>query len=526
MFRLMLLDDEEIVIKGIQKVYDLPSYGFEVVGAFSNPVKALEQFDTLQPDLIITDVKMPGMDGLEFSGLIKKRSPETELVILSGYDDFSYAQAAVKLGVSDYLLKPLKKDDFITMLRQMHEKIEKKQNREHTFRALKRFMESNVMELKNRYYLALAETGSLDEELYVLLREQGLTDFSEDSFVMIRMDTGHISTDDDYMSAIGKLTQDMELLLFDFGKVLPFWSDESLYFVLYRFESAQYEDVCDMVQSLTETRRAAGMELMTTCSDIHQGQEALFDAYNDCLRRLFLQKANIDEASEANPVKKPEINITMPYQEIEHMFQAVLVGDQIGVEASLEQIYKQPKEQIPMLFQDYCTSVSFLILLRVYQMQAKYEIAIEPVKEKLLDWKYLRQEYKSAKEQKTLVADIINGLQQRLEGQREAVPSKLVQTALEYINRHFNENISLQEVAESINISKNYLCDVFKKEIGVTFINYVTNLRIEKAKEYLRDSDMKMYEVSAAVGYNDYAYFSQIFKRNTGITLSAYRKNV
>ena len=110
-------------------------------------------------------------------------------------------------------------------------------------------------------------------------------------------------------------------------------------------------------------------------------------------------------------------------------------------------------------------------------------------------------------------------------GQQEvAAPSKTILSALEYINAHFSENISLTYVAEAINISKNYLCDIFKKELCVTFINYVTNLRIEKAKEYLSNTDMKMYEVSDAVGYSDYAYFSQIFKKHTGITLSAYRR--
>ena len=108
--------------------------------------------------------------------------------------------------------------------------------------------------------------------------------------------------------------------------------------------------------------------------------------------------------------------------------------------------------------------------------------------------------------------------------QEMAAPSKMIRAALDYINAHFHENISLMDVAENINISKNYLCDIFKKELGVTFINYVTNLRIEKAKEYLTGTDMKMYEVSNAVGYNDYAYFSQIFKKHTGKTLSSYRK--
>ena len=100
----------------------------------------------------------------------------------------------------------------------------------------------------------------------------------------------------------------------------------------------------------------------------------------------------------------------------------------------------------------------------------------------------------------------------------------MIRSALEYINSHFNENISLSQVAGKIFISKNYLCDLFKKELNVTFIDYVTDLRVEKAKELLRSSGMKMYEISEAVGYNDYAYFSQIFKRHTGTTLSDYRR--
>ena len=109
MYRLLLLDDEEIVTRGIQKVFDLEKSGFQVVGVFQNPQKALESLPGLQPDLMITDIKMPQMSGLDFAAEAKQLLPESEIVILSGYGDFGFAQSAVKIGVSDYLLKPIKK---------------------------------------------------------------------------------------------------------------------------------------------------------------------------------------------------------------------------------------------------------------------------------------------------------------------------------------------------------------------------------------------------------------------------------
>ncbi|MCD8148538.1 MAG: response regulator [Clostridiales bacterium] len=526
MYRLLLLDDEEFVLKGIQRVYDLPSYGFEVVGAFSNPLKAVEQLEDLKPDLVITDVKMPAMDGLEFADEVKKRNPDAEVVILSGYDDFSYAQAAVKLGVSDYLLKPIKKDDFISMLRHMYRKIEEKQSREKSWQILNKLLENNWIELKNRYYLALTELDNCDEELYEVLLEQGQIDFQEDVFLLIKMDTDQLSLTGDFVSEIAHLSQEVEMLLADYGDILEFYSDESLYFVLYRLDENKYDEVCDTISSLAETRRAEGIDFPVGFSYIHHGQGELFQARNDCTRRIFMMEANIDESSEANPVKRQELNLTIPYVEIENLFQAISMDDPEGVDTAVNQIYTLPRQNLPVLLRDYVSSITFLILLRIFQMQNKYDAQGEIVSPQLLDLKYLHREYPSLEEQKTLVKHLSLELKQLTAGQNEAAPSRMIQAALEYINQHFSENISLQEVADNINISKNYLCDIFKKEIGVTFINYVTGLRIEKAKDYLRNSDMKMYEVSAAVGYNDYAYFSQIFKKNTGVTLSAYRKKL
>lgn len=278
MYSMVILDDEKIVLQGIQKLCQKEDFGFVIKGAFVDSLKALDALPGLRPHLIITDVRMPQMDGLEFARRAKEILPESEIVILSGYRDFSYAQTAMQIGVSDYLLKPIKKTDFGDMLHRMYERLEAK---------------------------------------------------------------------------IG--------------------------------QAAYYQVLDGYARGLV-------------------GEEKV--------------KHAVSSVQPANVAQRPGV----------------------------------------------------------------------------------------------------------LAKEGEQSPTKIVRDALYYIRRHYNENISLTDVAEHINVNKSYLCDVFKKEQKVTILQYMTNLRIEKAKELLLHTDMKMYEISVEVGYNDYTYFSQIFKRNTGETLSEFRK--
>lgn len=524
MHRLLLLDDEEIVTRSIQKVFKLQEFGFEVVGAFSNPVKALEQSGQLKPDLIITDVKMPQMDGLEFSSQVKEILPDVEIVILSGYGDFSYAQTAVKLGVSDYLLKPIKKDDFKNMLVRMRQKIEEKQSQQKYYNSLQEVIQNSLTELKNRFFLILAEDGIFDENLYHTLSEQKKDDILNTVFMLIRTDVYQVAATGDYMSELGKLTQQMEEALSVYGKVEDFLSDESFYFFLYDIKEKDKEHVRRTVYEVLDEKKSEGMRFSVGISQVHQGLEELFSARTECISQIFLSEANIDENSDTNLMPNREMYI--PYREMETFFQELTLSDEQGMRDMLDKVYQIPAHNAHILYRDYFFSITFLILLRIYQMQNKYGADYEIVNPRLLDLRYLRKEYPVLEKQKKLIEEKALQLYELISKQKVAAPSKTIRAALDFVDLHFNENISLQDVADNINISKNYLCDIFKKELGVTFINYVTNLRIEKAKEYLTNTDMKMYEVSYAVGYNDYAYFSQIFKKHTGTTLSAYRRKV
>ena len=251
MYSMILVDDEKLVLQGIQKFCQKEDFGFAVKGAFCDPNRAMHELVKLRPDLIITDIRMPGMNGLDFAEQAKELLPDAEIVILSGYGDFTYAQTAIKIGVSDYLLKPIKKKDFTEMMHRLYARVDEK-------------------------------NGS-------------------------------------------------------------------------RVDSAAGESV----------------------------------------------------SGERN----------------------------------------------------------------THQMQTG--IAVD---------------------------------------------------ALRFIRRHYNESISLSDVAEQINVNKSYLCDVFKKETDMTITGYITKLRVEKSMELLRTTDMKVYEIAMEVGYKDYTYFSQIFRKYIGISPAEYRK--
>ncbi|MCI1654070.1 MAG: response regulator [Lachnospiraceae bacterium] len=412
-YKLMLLDDEEIVLMGIQKTYHMEDYGFTLAGCFSNPQKALDAVSEIRPDLIITDIRMPRMNGLEFSEQVRKRLPDTEIVILSGYDDFSYAQTAVKIGISDYLLKPIKKEDFSAMLTRMHRRIEEKHTLLENVCNLRKVAESSVGELKNYFFLELAEAPFHDNaRIHSLYQSCGL-DFQDSPFLLAKFDYTEASFPEDTMTALGRLEQQISAELEPFGTLETFQNDEYMFFFLYDILQDLYDAIRETLLDIEAQARAGQIDITVGISTIHQGMESLYAANLECDK-----------------------------------------------------------------------------------------------------WLKTNSSTHAAGSQNTAAGSAPDA----------SAPSKLVSAVLSYIEEHFCENISLASTAEAVAISKTYLCDIFKKELGMTFVNYVTNLRIERAKELLADPTLKMYEISSAVGFNDYTYFSQIFKKRTGMTLSEYRK--
>lgn len=524
LFHLILVDDEPIVLKGIRSVFHLEEYGFLLCGAYTNPLTALEELAETKPDLIITDVKMPQMDGLSFSREVKRQLPDSEIVILSGHDNFSFAQMAVRLGASDYLLKPIKKKDFEHMLSDAAERLTKKQEKRRLSKQLEDSARLNYSILKNNFFQQLLTSGSLKQEKLRNLYGQLGFEFEHSSFILVKFVIYEIQGVNDFMSTIEKIISEFMQLFSDAAAVEEFYTDEYLYFLLYNFREVvvSVEELHERIFAFADQKEQEQIHLLTGVSDLNRGMERLNVAIAECDDGILTKHENRDHHRKKEHVIYPEhADLHIPSADIEELMIAVSAHQPEEMQRVLDVIYDAPAIS---LYRDFGTSITLMILLKMAHVQNKYQSEEQFLTPELLNIGYLSAHYPNASCQKRFVYEKAVRLSEVMQSQEQKSSSKIILAAVSYVNSHYSENISLSDAAEAIHISKNYLCDLFKKEMQVTFIDYVTNLRIEKAKYLLSHSDKKMYEISQEVGYHDYAYFSQIFKRHTGTTLSAYRR--
>lgn len=529
MFNLILVDDEPIVLQGIQKVFNLGDFGFHLVKTYTNPQLALEELGETSPDLIITDVKMPQMDGIFFSSEVKKVCPDTEIVILSGHDNFSFAQAAMRAGASDYLLKPIKKKDFERMLENVSARLDERNLKKQQEEQIRQTARMNYSILRNQFFENFIKEGNLEKNQLRMLYNQLGFHFEKSAFVLIKFVIYEISINDDYMSAVEEIISEVQSLLKDEACVEEFYTDEYLYFFVYDFKNVVFSEewLEQKIKAYVQKKKEAGIRLLMGISDMYRGISNLPLAALECDDSiLFDGDGNTKNKTALESLYAQSSQLHIPYNDIDALFVAISAHDEKKMEEIVHSIYSMPAAA---LLRDFAKSMTLLILIKMCHIQNKYmhNMASPPqsfITVEMLSINYLSSHFGSSSAMEGFILAQAKKLSDLVMAQEKNAPPKMIVAALAYIDEHFNENISLSDVAGKIYISKNYLCDLFKKEMDITFIDYVTNLRIEKAKELLRTSDMKMYEISEAVGYNDYAYFSQIFKRHTGTTLSNYRK--
>lgn len=538
MLKTFLAEDEIVVRENIKKMVPWEQYGFELVGEASDGEMALPLIKKLKPDLLITDIKMPFMDGLTLCKVVKKEFPDIKIVILSGYDDFNYAKEAIGIGVEDYLLKPITKNAFLERLCEIRSRYEHEKSQREYYEQFHREMQEYEQNSSRDFFEGLI-SGTMDMgEMYERADKLGLDIVAEAYNILIftlESENAAAGQSETYSEWEARAREKIEGLFADHSYAMLFRNNVFSYGVLVKEQKDNPgKNTRDCVESIREilSDAPAGQPWFIAAGELVERLSNMKHSYNTAAQtyaRRYLYDGHIlyyrdlkeEELAkdDGRYLKKVDINAMDPA--IIQKFLGSGLKEETGnfVRDYFHAIGKEPMTS--MVFRSYVIlNVRFSVLSFLNRMGYCASALEESDTEDALEQGGASMEAAMAYAEKIL--------QKAIEIRDENSGNKnrdILEHSIEYIKTHYmDENMSLNAVAQVANISANHFSALFSQNIGQTFIEYLTGIRMEHAKELLRCTGKRASEIALEVGYKDSHYFSYLFKKTQGMTPSDYRK--
>lgn len=512
-YKVFLVEDEITTREGIRDNVDWRSVGFELCGEASDGEIALPQIEAAQPDVIITDIKMPFMDGLQLCKIIREHMAWMKIIIISGYNDFQYAQTAIKLGVSEYLLKPVSVQDLQAVLARVSNTLDQEKSERAYLKRLRSQVEDNLSLLREKFLLRLVTGGESSLSAIEQSQQLGLNILSPYYQVMLlkvhplegagffdystyqqieRLIGGLVSTNMDVLITKKDLEEFVIILK---GDNLDQLEQESAFLSSLLQEEVESKIPCRLVCGSGAPQQRLG--------DLHRSfAEALMNLQGE------------QELTSNHDIKK------LDHAELQHFFETGHVEE---IDAFFEQSLRPLAEAAlrSSLLKHY---IAVDLLLAASQFvsdlggsPAQVLPAVLVDEPQLSTMQSLDQIQAETKKLFTSILAFRNT-------QSTSDRASIILQARKYIATRFQDSdLSLNDVAAHVNFSPNHFSAMFSEETGETFRDYLTHTRIEQAKKLLRTTKLKCAQVAYQCGYNDPHYFSIIFRKNCGVTPQQYR---
>lgn len=543
MLKIFLAEDEVVVRETIKRMIPWEELGFELVGEAADGEMALPLLIRQQPDLLITDIKMPFMDGLTLARLAKKEIPGLKVVILSGYDDFNYAKQAIGIGVEDYLLKPITKNVLIERLSEIRSRYEHEKTQKEYYEKFQREMQAYEKNSSRDFFEALVG-GSMDMmEVYKRAEKLGLDIVAEAYNVLIftmNCDEDFSGQRDEYSSWEAESLELLENFFAGHSSAMLFRSNIFSYGVLLKGQREAIEentracvDEIRKILSRQDGRREWFLAVGQSVERLSQIQKSYHTASRAFSQR-YLYDENILYYDEMETMEHPggqaetEDNAYLQKVDVNALNPAILQKFlSNGLQEETENFVKdyfyaigqEPMESL--VFRNYVIlNVRFSVISFIKGLGCDTnEMESADTEEVLAE---------SGKNMESAIAYAKKMISQAIEIRDQNSGNKnrsILKTAVDFIDSHYmDEEISLNTVANVANVSSNHFSALFSQNMGQTFIEYLTTLRMNKAKELLRCTGMRSSEIAGEIGYKDAHYFSYLFKKTQGMTPSDYRK--
>lgn len=499
--RILIVDDEYIMRQGIRHMIVWEEQGFQVVGEASNGKEALELMETLKPHIVLCDIAMPVMDGLDFMRVVHRKYPEVFVVVLSGYDKFEYVRQALLNGAVDYVLKPtLNPEELSKILNKVVPRIPGLKLKQKTVSSLddrlERYLNGYDLELKAEEF-----DSCFPHSCYRLMglpmrfQNPGRQDFSQVIFEKAER----------YLKEHTP------------GSYLTFLQNHEVLCVVFNYPVKDEERLLEMIQDMVRQLSVIHERTFVVLGETHR---KLADLKADFENPLFLE----EEAFYHKGIQIYQLEEQDREEKSLHKFDfrrfSATVSDRKYVEAV-------------EMFRAY---IQQAVLCRLPEFKLKNQTKnllynlVGSVDSKIQKLEQIRFEYFAKIDEAVYAEDFLKTFQALLDELLECLESSMdnpdmkIQGMLDYIAEHYKEDLDLTNLAEVFNFNYSYLSSYFNTKMGEGFSEYLNRIRIRHACQYLEKGETSIAAVSSLVGYSDQSYFCRVFKKITGVTPSAYRR--
>lgn len=529
MYKVMIVDDEVLARVGIKSLIDWGQHGFEVVGEAENGEKALKLADQTLPDIMITDIKMPVMNGVELIREAVLREMGIRFIVLSSYDDFQYVKEAMRAGAEDYLIKlELQPEQLLEVLNSLKPLIDKDRAGQearpypvHLERSLSILRDNFLRELLIGRNYSREEVSGWAREYGLHLHEEQIVCYAiqPDSFEVYNRYTH----EDVHLLDYAMLNVVEEILpVYKKGYVVQTADREiSVLITCGKDESLKREELQQLEASIIQAMKTyLNISVTMGLSGIHKGYSSIRQAYREAssavARRFSFPPGSTITHEEIRDFQTVELELKEEMKELE---KALLLEDPDQVAHWIGTINRKIHTTPYVSRENTAAFCSALLYMTESVFDGRKPAGSGLTRDMCLHQKI--SQISSLADLSLWFEELEQALSEKMVSAGES--SRLIRSVKGYIQEHYRKEISLDILAHEMNISPNYLSNLFKKETGENLIEHVTRVRVERAAELLKTTDLKIYEIGKRVGYENEHYFSRVFKKVTGVSPNRYR---
>ena len=534
--KVFLVEDEMVIRIGIKNSIDWEKEGYIFCGEASDGELAYPMIIKEKPDILITDIRMPFMDGLELCKLVKKELPNIKILILSGYDEFDYAKEAIRLGVTEYLLKPISSGKLLEALNGVSESIRREKEDKDLVRKYMEEMRENTEHEKQKFFeqmiagnLSMADALETGKK-YEMNLSAGMYNLLLFRFTLGEENrkSGELLGEAEY--AIEKLTERLEYV-FEFQRGVEGWA----FLLMADNEEQMSERVKELSKDLEEIMKNYSTiayfggigqpvaRLRELEESFREAERALAARFTMELNRI-ISVEDIRMAQNVDTLDDIEITSFGEIEKTRTMLEKFLNN---GAEDEIDEfvdvyINELPEENLKsVLMRQYIIMDAYIVMMSFCEKIEGIEGEMQAQSEELKNSMKTIQTLEEIKNYIRMLLKKIIGVRDTISGRRY---SDIIEIAKDQIRKtYMSDEISLNTIAAEVGMSPSYFSSIFSKEMGKTFVEYLTEIRMDRAKELLMCSSMKTSEIGYEVGYKDPHYFSYIFKKTQNCTPKEFR---